>query len=178
MFDGPDEYPHNRMKCNHCPSQFPNTFRHGIQRSILHSNTSRIVVARISGGRSFASIRRKTELPGVSRKKTGLKLSCHCRELCLCPLFECGKRHTWEKTMRKVRPEFSKLGGTCYDPSEQRRKLIEANERYRQRLKLALQAKLESTKGILGYIDGIAKVRDRYPQGDGRAGGQRGTAEG
>jgi len=88
------------------------------------------------------------------------------------------KRHTWEKTMPKVRPEFSKLGGTCYDPSEQRRKLIEANERYRQRLKLALQAKLESTKGILGYIDGIAKVRDRYPQGDGRAGGQRGAAEG
>src|SRR5262249_1073470 len=100
----------------------------------------------------------------VSRKKTGLKLSCHCRELCLCPFFECGKRHTWEKTMRKVRPEFSKLGGTYYDPSEQRRKLIEANERYRQRLKLALQAKLESTKGILGYIDGIAKVRDRYPR--------------
>ena len=80
--------------------------------------------------------------------------------------------------MQKVRPEFSKLGGTYYDPSAQRRKLIEANERYRQRLKLALQAKLESTKGILGYVDGIAKVRDRYPQGDGRAGGQRGTAEG
>src|SRR5262245_4724045 len=74
------------------------------------------------------------------------------------------KRHTWEKTMRKVRPEFSKLGGTCYDPSEQRRNLIEANERYRQRLKLALQAKLESTKGILGYIDGIAKVRTATPK--------------
>src|SRR5262249_50412051 len=117
MLDGPDEYPHNRMKCNHCPSQFPNTFRHGIQRSILHSNTSRIVVARISGGISFASIRRKTELPRVSRKKTGLKLSCHCGELCLCPLFECGKRPGRKQCKRYVRNSLSLAAHTTIRPS-------------------------------------------------------------
>jgi len=48
-------------------------------------------------------------------------------------------------------PPFApKLGGPFDDPTEERKRLIRANDRFRKRLRLALATGTESAAGVLG----------------------------